>query len=307
MAGDRLINGRAADGRAAHDGVPDDGVLDDGALDDGALGDGVPDDGVPDDGGAGAPRIEEGPAGPVLRPPGRADKTVLYLRGDRPHPAASASALEPYGRLALRANAAVVLPRHRAEFPAALDDVHRAYERARESGPVMLAGDRLGGGLAAALLVRLRDTGAAQPACAVLVSALLDLTLEAPSLLLNAAADPTFDLDALRERVARHAGDTPRTDPLLSPLHANLHGFPPLRLLTAGTDPLLDDSLSFAARAARSGVTVDLRVLQDAADLRTAFVPAVADFMDVWSPRTDPADRSEGARERGWPTRNRAS
>ncbi|MFD0901965.1 alpha/beta hydrolase fold domain-containing protein [Actinomadura sediminis] len=280
MASDRLTDGGAPAG---------------GALD-GALGE-----------AAGGLRLQESSMGPVLRPPGRADKIVLYLRGDRPHPAAPASVPEPYGRLALRANAVVAFPRHRAEFPAALDDVHDAYERARAEGPVMLAGDRLGGGLAAALLVRLRDTGAPPPACAVLVSALLDLTLEAPSLLLNAAADPSFDLDVLRERVARHAGDTPRTDPLLSPLHANLHGFPPLRLLTAGTDPLLDDSLSFAARAARSGVTVDLRVLQDAVDLRTAFVPAVADFMDVWGPRADPSDPSEDARERGWPTRIRAS
>ena len=248
-------------------------------------------------------QIQASSMGPVMRPAGTADKVVLYLRGDRPHPTA-ATVLEPYGRLARRANAMVVFPRYRAEFPAALDDVHAAYEEARESGPVMLAGDRLGGGLAAALLVRLRDTGAAPPACAVLVSALLDLTLEAPSLLLNAAADPTVDLGVLRRRVARHAGSTPRTDPLLSPLHANLHGFPPLRLLTAGTDPLLDDSLSFAARAARSGVTVDLRVLQDAADLRTAFVPAMAEFMDVWSPQAGPR---EDARERGWPTRSPAS
>ncbi|WP_254716237.1 alpha/beta hydrolase fold domain-containing protein [Actinomadura sp. WMMB 499] len=248
-------------------------------------------------------QIQASSIGPVVRPDGNADKVVLYLRGDRPAPSAS-TVLEPYGRLARQANAMVMFPRYRAEFPAALDDVHAAYERARESGPVVLAGDRLGGGLAAALLVRLRDTGAAQPSCAVLVSALLDLTLEAPSLQLNAAADPTFDLGVLRRRVARHAGSTPRTDPLLSPLHANLHGFPPLRLLTAGTDPLLDDSLSFTARAARSGVTVDLRVLQDAADLRTAFVPAMADFMEVWSP---PAASRAGARERGWPTPNPAS
>src|SRR5690606_19037654 len=141
-------------------------------------------------------------------------KVVLYLHGDRHRSPASTSVLEPTGRLALLANATVLFPRYRPEFPAALDDVHAAYEHARESGPVMLAGERLGAALAAALMVRLRDTGAAQPGCAVLVSALLDLTLDAPSLLLNAGADPAFDAAELRRRVERYAGDTPRTDPL---------------------------------------------------------------------------------------------
>ena len=134
---------------------------------------------------------------------------------------------------------------------------------------MVVAGERLGAGLAAALLARLRDTGAALPRCAVLVSAVLDLTMQAPSLLLNAAADPAFRVTELRRRVLRHAAGTALTDPRLSPLHANLHGLPPVQLLVAGNDLLLDDSLAFAARAARSGVTVDLRVRPDAASLRT--------------------------------------
>jgi acetyl esterase/lipase len=142
-----------------------------------------------------------------------------------------------------------------------------------------VAGNRGGAGLAAALLVRLRDEGAEPPACAVLVSPLLDLTLQAPSLQLNAAADPTFDLDELRRRVARYAAGTELTDPLLSPLFANLHGLPPIQVLAAGSDPLLDDSLAFAARAARSGVTVDLRVRPDAAGLRPGVLAAVAAFI----------------------------
>jgi acetyl esterase/lipase len=69
----------------------------------------------------------------------------------------------------------------------------------------------------------------------------------------------------------------------LSPLHANLHGLPPIQLLVAGTDPLLDDSLSFAARAAHSGVTVDLRVRPDAVSLHPESVTAMADFIQVWA------------------------
>ncbi|MBA9005396.1 alpha/beta hydrolase fold domain-containing protein [Thermomonospora cellulosilytica] len=228
---------------------------------------------------AGDVRVETGITGVVVRPPEPSGKVVLYLHGDRYLSGSPEPALESAERLAAGTGATVVCPRYRAAFPDALEDVVAAYERSRPLGSVMVAGNRGGAGLAAALLVRLRDEGAEQPACAVLVSPLLDLTLQAPSLLLNAAADPTFDLDELRRRVVSYAAGTEPTDPLLSPLFANLHGLPPIHVLAAGSDPLLDDSLAFAARAARSGVTVDLRIRPDAAALRPEVATAIAAFV----------------------------
>ena len=69
------------------------------------------------------------------------------------------------------------------------------------------------------------------------------------------------------------------TDPLLSPVYANLHGLPPIQLLVAGTDPLLDDWLVFVTRATRSGVPVDLRVAEDAAYLRAKTATWIAESM----------------------------
>ncbi|TDC97949.1 alpha/beta hydrolase fold domain-containing protein [Actinomadura sp. 7K507] len=230
--------------------------------------------------------IEESPVGPVVRPPVPTGAVVLYLQGDRDLRCVPESALGLAGRLALRTGASVVCAGYRSAFPGALDDVQAAYEHCRASGsPVVVAGERLGAGLAVALLTRLRDSGAAPPARAILDSALLDLTLRAPSLQLNAAADLSFDLAELRRHVARYAAGTAPDDPLLSPLYANLHGLPPVQLLVAGTDPLLDDSLAFAARAARSGVTVDLRVQPDAAGLRHTAVASMAGFIQAPRPR----------------------
>ncbi|WP_433152761.1 alpha/beta hydrolase fold domain-containing protein [Actinomadura nitritigenes] len=226
--------------------------------------------------------LTESPVGPVVRPARPSGTTVLYVPGDGDRPDASDRVLDLAGHLALNTGAAVVPCRYGPRFPAALDDVHAAYDRCRASGPTVVAGERLGAGLAAALLLRLRDLGAEPPACAVLVSALLDLTLEAPSLRLNASADPRFDAAGLRRRVERYAAGANPADPLLSPLYANLHGLPPVRLLASGTDPLLDDSLAFAARAARSGVTVDLRVLQDPSFMPAETVEAVAGSASQW-------------------------
>ena len=223
-------------------------------------------------------RVEASPVGPVVHPPRPAETVVLYLHGDRYLSAAPESALGLAGDLAARTGAAVVCCRYRPAFPAALVDVHAGYRYSQAAGPVVVAGERLGAGLAAALLARLRDAGDPLPRCAVLVSALLDLTMQAPSLLLNAAADPAFRVTELRRRVLRYAAGRELTDPRLSPLHANLHGLPPVQLLVAGNDLLLDDSLAFAARAARSGVTVDLRVRPDAASLRAEVGTAMAAF-----------------------------
>lgn len=223
-------------------------------------------------------RVEESPVGPVVRTSKDTDLVVLYLHGEQDGPE---EALDKAGRLALLTGADVVCPRYRVAFPAALIDAHSGYSYCQATGPVVVVGEGLGAALATAMLVQLRDSGATPPRCAVLLSALLDLTLETKSLLFNATADPTFDLSALRKRVADYARGTPRTDPRLSPLYANLHGLPSTQILVAGTDPLLDDSLAFTTRAARSGIPVDLRVWPDTAGFRAEAITAMAVFVSA--------------------------
>ncbi|GAA0936662.1 hypothetical protein GCM10009550_02620 [Actinocorallia libanotica] len=225
-------------------------------------------------------QVETSRTGLVVRPPDPAGMAVLYLHGDPSFSGEPEQALEAAERLSLRTSATVVCARYRPVFPSALVDVQTAYHYGQAmGGPVAVAGEGAGAGLAAALLIRLRDAGSTLPSCTTLVSPLLDLSLQAPSLLFNASANPEFDLTELRTRVTRYTADRDLTDPFVSPLHGNLHGLSPVQLLTAGTDPLLDDALAFAARAAHSSVSVDLRVHPDAATLRTETIPAMAAFI----------------------------
>jgi monoterpene epsilon-lactone hydrolase len=231
---------------------------------------------------AGDVRTEASRVGPVLHPPRPAGTVVLYVHGDQDSPGTPQAVPGLAGHLARRTGATVVCCRYRPVFPAALEDVQAAYRYCRATGPVLVAGEHTGAGLAAALLVRLRDAGAELPQAAVLISGLLDAAMQAPSLLYNAAADRTLDAASLRRTIERYAAGTDLTDPLLSPLRANLHGLPPVQLLAAGTDLLLDDSLAFAVRAARSGVPVDLRIRPDAASLHAQRLPAMAEFIGTW-------------------------
>ncbi|MET9830810.1 alpha/beta hydrolase fold domain-containing protein [Streptomyces sp. NPDC006385] len=230
-------------------------------------------------------RVEEGPFGPeVLPDDGAVEQTVLYLHGD-PRLAGTPQDVLPTARELTRLTGhAVVCARYRPRFPEALDDVYAAWEHCHGRGPVAVAGKRLGGALAAGLLLRLRDEDAAPPSCAVLCSPVLDFTLDAPSLLLNAAADRTVDAETLRIRAAAYAGTVSRGHPLLSPLHGNLHGLPPLQLHAAGTEVLLDDTLSFATRAAHSGVAVDARIYEDASAQGLRQLAAMAEFLRAWCP-----------------------
>lgn len=225
-------------------------------------------------------RIEQSAVGPVVRPPDTTDLTVLYLHGDPDLSAGPESALDSARQLARLTDATVVCCRYRPDFDTALTDVRSAYRCCQDQrGPVAVAGERMGAGLAAALLVHLRDEGATPPVGAMLVSALVDLAMESRSLFLNAGMDPTFDLLALRRRVVDYAGGAPLTDSRVNPLYANLHGLPPLQLLVASSDPLLDDSLSFAARAAHDRVPVDLRVWPDLTGFRAEKLAVMADFV----------------------------
>ncbi|GAA4825108.1 alpha/beta hydrolase fold domain-containing protein [Streptomyces ziwulingensis] len=231
----------------------------------------------------GEDRVQEGPFGPEVRPAGgAAGQTVLYVHGDSRLAGTPQDALPTARELTRRTGQAVVCARYRPRFPQALEDVYAAWEHCHERGPVAVAGKRLGGALAAGLLLRLRDAGAPLPTCAVLTSPVLDFTLDAPSLFRNAAADRTVDAETLPLRVAAYAGTTPRDHPLLSPLHGNLHGLPPVQLHAAGTEVLLDDTLSFATRAAHSGIAVDMRVYEDLSAQGLKGLHAMAVFLRSW-------------------------
>jgi acetyl esterase/lipase len=219
--------------------------------------------------------VEESPVGPVLRTTEDTELAILYLHGE---PDGLDPVLGHASELARWTGATVVCPRYRPAFPAALIDAHSGYSYCQAVGQVVVIGERLGAALATAMLVQLRDSEATPPSCAVLLSALLDLTLDTRSLVFNARAD---EIAQLRRRINEYARGTALTDARLSPLYANLHGLPPMQLLATGTDPLLDDSLAFATRAARSRVPIDLHVWPETASFHDAAIPAIAKFISA--------------------------
>lgn len=239
--------------------------------------------------------VETGALGPVVRPHDAAETVVLYIHGRQDLEAGPGAAVEVARLLAPQVDATVACCRYGLPFETALADVQAAYSWCQERGPVVVIGERMGAGLAVELLVRLRDDEAQLPECAILISSLFDLTTPTKSLPLNVGGDPSFDAVALRRRMSEYAGETRLTDARVNPLYANLHGLPPIQLLVASADPLLDNSLSFAGRAAHDRVPLDLKVWPERVDFRAETVTAMTAF--ITAHRTTRPQQREGVFE----------
>lgn len=151
--------------------------------------------------------------------------------------------------------------------PAALHDAVAAYQALLDDGipanDIVLAGESSGGGLAIAATLSIISAGLPRPAAIYVASPWADLTTTGTSMTTKAAVDPSVTPDGLRRRARDYAPDHDLADGRLSPVFADLSGFPPLLIQVGGNEVLLDDATRLATRAAADGVPVTLEVTPD--------------------------------------------
>jgi epsilon-lactone hydrolase len=204
----------------------------------------------------------------VATPQSLQDRHVLYLHGGGYVMGAPAHYRDFLWRIARVSSARVLCPSYRLApehpFPAALDDAITAYCWLLAEGAVprrlAIMGDSAGGGLALAMLLRLRDEGLPLPAAAVALSPWTDLALTGDSIRNNADADLTLKLERAAS-FARHylAGADPR-HPYASALYGDPAGLPPI-LIQVGSDEILrDDSVRMADNLRAAGSPVEIEV-----------------------------------------------
>lgn len=129
---------------------------------------------------------------------------------------------------------------------------------------IVVAGDSAGGGLALALGLYLKDHEISMPAGFILMSPWTDLTLSGESLKYNYGRDPLFGRSkATMLYDSLYPGDTDVTNPYISPLFGDYHGFPPMLFQSGSREVLLDDTLRAARKAKESGVSVRNSVYPD--------------------------------------------
>jgi triacylglycerol lipase len=130
---------------------------------------------------------------------------------------------------------------------------------------LVLGGASAGAGLAAALCLRLRETGRPQPPLQLLVYPMLDDRELTPSI--RACEDPghwgLWHLEANRRCWRAYLGPLAGGDvpPTAAPARAeDLSGLAPAFLAIGDVDAFIDENLDYAARLARAGVPIELHV-----------------------------------------------
>ncbi len=153
-----------------------------------------------------------------------------------------------------------------ARFPVAIEESHAVVLWLRENGALLdldptrlaIGGDSAGACMAVAVCLKLRDAGAHEVIRAMVLSyGSFDCNTDRGSFerygdgsyLLGGAEMLYFYANYIRT-------EDDLADPLLRPLHANLHGLPSTFMAIAELDVLHDDNLAMYSRLRASGVEV---------------------------------------------------
>jgi monoterpene epsilon-lactone hydrolase len=223
----------------------------------------------------------------VATPLSRADRHVLYLHGGGYTSGSPMLYRHFTWRIASATRAAVLAVDYRLApeypFPAALDDAVAAYRwlLAEGAGRIVVMGDSAGGGLALALLMKLRDDGIALPAAAVTLSPWTDLALSGASLRTNARADPTINVEDVARLAKVYLADADPRTPYASPLFGDPAGLPPT-LIHVGSDEILhDDAARMAERMRDAGCRVELDVWRRMPHVWHLFAPVLPEAREA--------------------------
>lgn len=193
-------------------------------------------------------------------------RTVLYLHGGGYTLCSPATHRSLAAFLARDVGAAVYVPDYRLApehpYPAAVDDAVAAYvQLEREGGgPIAIAGDSAGGGLAVAAALRLTAEGH-RPAALALLSPWTDPTDEGTT---GRKRDLVVNVAQGRFGAAAYGAGVDPHDPGFAPMYADpadLAALPPTLVHVAPRELLYEQALRFVERLRAAGADVTLREL----------------------------------------------
>jgi monoterpene epsilon-lactone hydrolase len=125
---------------------------------------------------------------------------------------------------------------------------------------VVFAGDSAGAGLATAVMVSAREQGLPMPAGAVLFSPFADMSCSGESMISQRHCEQMFVAAMVPQAAALYLNGRPATDPLASPVFADLRGLPELFMFASQHEILLSDATRLHDNARKQGVTSTLTV-----------------------------------------------
>ena len=169
--------------------------------------------------------------------------------------------------IALATKSRMFVPEYRFSpeyrFPAQLEDALAAYRWLLQAGTdpdrLIVGGDSAGGNLTVALLVAARDSNLPLPSLAFALSPPTDFEITE---FRNEECD-WIDSRMLLKWADWYCDRAERRNSLVSPLHADLRGLPPIYLQAGRAEVLYDSIRHFADRARSQGANVVLEAWDD--------------------------------------------
>jgi epsilon-lactone hydrolase len=147
-------------------------------------------------------------------------------------------------------------------FPAAVDDVVAVYREVLKTykpAKIGIYGTSAGAILTVEVASKFKQLGLPMPGALGVFSGMGDFSLQGDSIAMYALNGLSGHLDVPGPaRNTEYAGSTDLKDPVLSPIYADLHGFPQTLFITSGRDLLVSGTTTLHRAFLRAGVDARL-------------------------------------------------
>jgi epsilon-lactone hydrolase len=206
---------------------------------------------------------------PVEIPPAKEDRVLINVHGGGFNSdSGSLTETIPIAHLTQTKVVAVLYrlaPEH--PFPAAVDDTVAVYKellKTYKPKNMALYGTSAGAILTAEVAVKLKQLGLPLPGALGIFSGAGDLSRTGDSQAIYALNGFSGHLDPPRAapELSSYVGSTSPTDPVLSPIYADLQGMPPTLFITSGRDLLLSGTTILHRAYLRAGDDAQLVVFE---------------------------------------------
>ncbi len=197
-------------------------------------------------------------------PESRDDKVILYFHGGgfifnfTPHHRDYISRLSKATKHKAFSLDYSLAPEH--PYPTAVNEAMSAYKWLLESyrpQDIVIMGDSAGGAMTLSLLQMIKRDKLPMPACAIAIAPPTDATLESYKKYSN-PKDYIIKDDNLDFFMDLYFKDTPRNDPIASPLFGDYKGLPPIMIHIDKSEVLYGDAVALVKKAKSAGVEAEL-------------------------------------------------
>jgi epsilon-lactone hydrolase len=195
-------------------------------------------------------------------------RTLLYFHGGAYLFGSAEGYVALGGRLARALRAEVIIPEYRLApehpYPTPILDCVEAYEWLLEQGQdpaaTVFAGDSAGGALTVSVMVHARDRNLPLPAAGIAISPWVEIAHTGESMRTREGIDPLCSRGALDIQAGAFLAGASATAHDASPVHADLHGLPPILVQVGEAEVMLSGGIQLATRLGEQRVDTELQI-----------------------------------------------